>query len=306
MGDGSAPGRPDGRAVRLAIASGKGGTGKTTLALNLALAIDQPVQLLDCDVEEPNCQLFLHADLDERDPVTVSVPRIDLGACTACGECGRVCQFHAIVSLKTTPLVFPDLCHGCGACVRICPEHAISEVARDIGILEIGGFESVRFIQGTLNVGHPMPVPVIRAVTRAASDALPAIIDCPPGTSCPMVAAVRESDAVILVTEPTPFGLHDLTLAVATIRQLGLPMGVVINRSGIGDDRVRDYCRAESIPLLLEIPDDRRVAEGYARGMLALDIVTGLGDQLRQLWRDATRLAAPAVVSSPAWNAVEA
>lgn len=306
MGNGPAACRPGGRSVRIAIASGKGGTGKTTLALNLALAIDQPVQLLDCDVEEPNCQLFLHADLEDRDAVTVPVPRIDLEACTACGECGRVCQFHAVVSLKTAPLVFPELCHGCGACVRVCPERAISEVAREIGTMEVGHFESVRLIQGTLNVGHPMPVPVIRAVTRAASDAAPAIIDCPPGTSCPMVAAVRASDAVILVTEPTPFGLHDLALAVATIRQLGLPMGVVVNRAGIGHDRVRNYCREESIPLLLEIPDDRRVAEGYARGILALDIVTGLGDQLKRLWDDATRLAASPALSTAAWNAVEA
>lgn len=250
----------------IAIASGKGGTGKTTLAVALALSAPGPVQLLDCDVEEPNCHIFLRSHVARRESVGIPVPFVDEAKCTGCGECGAFCQWHAIVSLKTKPLVFPELCHGCGGCARVCPAGAIEEVEREIGVVEVGSRGGVRFVQGRLGVGHPMSPPLIRAVKGRALRDRTTVIDCPPGTSCPVITAVRGSDYVLLVTEPTPFGLHDLTLAVETVRRLGLPFGVIVNRASAGDDGVDRYCAAEGIGVLLRIPDERRIAEAYSRG----------------------------------------
>jgi len=269
--------------ITVAVASGKGGTGKTTVAVALALSAPKPVRLLDCDVEEPNCHIFLKPRIDRRESVGIPVPVVDEGKCTACGECGRICQYGAIVSLKTKPLVFPELCHGCGGCAKVCPASAIREVEREIGVVEVGVRNGVAFVQGRLNIGHPMSPPLIRAVKRhAAKDGL-TIIDCPPGTSCPVVAAVRGSDFVLLVTEPTPFGLHDLKLAVETVRQLGVPFGVIVNRADAGDDRVDRYCLSEGIAVLLRISDERRIAEAYSRGESILQALPVLREAFRRL-----------------------
>jgi MinD superfamily P-loop ATPase len=255
----------------LGVASGKGGTGKTTVAVNLARAFGSPVQLLDCDVEEPNDHLFLMGPVREQEIVTIPLPQVDASLCDACGECSRFCQYNAIVSLTTTPIVFPELCHGCGGCALVCPQGAIRETERRIGVVETVESENVTLIQGRLDVGVAMAPPLIRAAKSRMRQETPAILDAPPGTACPVIAALRGTDFVALVTEPTPFGLHDLTLAVEMVRELRIPFGVVVNRVGMGDDRVHVFCRREEIPLLLEIPDDRRIAEAYSRGSLIID-----------------------------------
>ncbi len=255
----------------LAIASGKGGTGKTTVSVNLARALGCDVRLLDCDVEEPNDHLFLKGSRAREEIVTIPIPQVDESLCDGCGECGRACQYHAIVSFGAKPLVFPEMCHGCGGCARVCPRKAIREVERRIGVIETDRAGNITLIQGRLDVGEAMAPPLIRAVKAHLQNGLPAILDAPPGTSCPVIAAIRGADLVLLVTEPTPFGLHDLRLAVEMVRALGIPFGVVVNRVGIGDDRVHVYCREGKIPVLLEIPDDRRIAESYSRGELIVE-----------------------------------
>lgn len=255
----------------VAVASGKGGTGKTTVSLNLAKVWPGPVQLLDCDVEEPNCHLFLQGQPVEEKPVALLIPQVDGSLCDGCGECSRFCQYHAIAAAKTTALVFPDLCHACGGCKLVCPCGAIREVDKRIGTVSVTQSGAIRLIQGKLDVGVATSPPLIRAVKDRLRADQPAILDAPPGTSCPVVAAVRGADLVVLVTEPTPFGLHDLTLAVDTMRELKLPFGVVVNRVGAGDGRVQAYCQRQGIDVLLEIPDDRRIAETYARGALIAD-----------------------------------
>ena len=256
----------------IAIASGKGGTGKTTVATNLALSVNEGnVWLLDCDVEEPNCHIFLNPKIERTKKVRVFTPVVNEEKCTACGECGKLCQYSAIVSLKTKPLVFPGLCHGCRGCMLVCPEGAISEGYREVGVVEKGSVQKIDFVHGKLKVGEVMSPPLIRSVKKSvAGDGL-IIIDSPPGTSCPVIESIKESDYVVLVTEPTPFGLNDLRLAVDMVRELEIPFGVVINRADIGDAGVLDYCKSEEIPVLLEIPNDRRVAEAYSRGELMID-----------------------------------
>lgn len=261
--------------MKIAIASGKGGTGKTTVAVNLAriLSRREPVQYVDCDVEEPNGHLFLHPTLTYSAPVTIPVPEVDAERCTRCGACSRLCQYHAIAALPTFTMVFPELCHGCGGCLRVCPEGAIIEVGRPIGVVERGMAGAVAFVHGRLNVGEAMSPPLIRAVQTYADPHATVILDAPPGTSCPVIAAIRPCDVVVLVTEPTAFGLHDLTLAVEMVRALQRPMGVVINRADIGDDRVERYCAREGIPIWGRIPHDRRIAEAYSRGDMAVDVL---------------------------------
>lgn len=256
----------------LAIASGKGGTGKTTLAVNLAATIGGEVRLLDCDVEEPNAHLFLRPQVDGTQAACIPVPAIDRDKCTACGKCAEVCQFKAIAALKSKPLVFEELCHGCGGCARVCPAGAIQEKPREIGVVELGRACEAQWVQGRLNVGEAMAPPLIRAVKKHVGPNGLTIIDCPPGTSCPVITAMRGADFVILVTEPTPFGLHDLTLAVETVRRLGLPFGVVINRVGVGDERVESYCAREGIEILARIPESRQFAEAYSAGKLICEI----------------------------------
>jgi MinD superfamily P-loop ATPase len=260
----------------VAIASGKGGTGKTTVAANLAICLREPVSLIDCDVEEPNCHIFLRPDIHSHERVSLRFPIVDASLCDRCGECSRVCQFNAIVSLKTKPMVFPSLCHGCGGCVKACPKNAISEGTREIGTVEMGTGRHVQFAHGCLDVGQAMSPPLIRAVKSHSSNEGITIIDCPPGTSCPVIAAVRGSDYVILVTEPSPFGLYDLKLAVETVRKLDLDFGVVINRWISSNQLIADYCRSEQIPILMEIPDDPKAAMAYSRGQLVVEMVPEL------------------------------
>lgn len=253
--------------MKIAIASGKGGTGKTTVAVNLALASDQPVQLLDCDVEAPNAHLFLSGKPEPDIEVTRLVPVVDENRCDGCGQCGRFCRYHAIIVPTQVPMMFPELCHSCGGCSLICPQHAIHDEPQRIGVIRKRRHGQISLISGHLDIGISMVPPLIRRVKSQQARDITAILDAPPGTSCPVITTVTGADVVILVTEPTPFGLHDLALAVEMVKALGLPFGVVVNRMGIGDRRVHDYCRSHNIPVLLDIPDDRRIAELYAGGV---------------------------------------
>ena len=257
--------------MNVAIASGKGGTGKTTVSVNLAKVFGAEVQLLDCDVEEPNAHLFLQGEPQGEDVVNMLVPEVDESLCDGCGACGRFCEFNAIVSYGTAPLLFPELCHGCGGCTRVCPQGALHEVDKRIGVIQKAQAGNVSLIQGLLDIGVAMAPPLIGAVKKRQEDGVLTLLDAPPGTSCPVIATIKDVDFVVLVTEPTPFGLNDLTLAVAMVRELGLPFGVVVNRMGMGDDRVHRFCEQEDVEILMEIPEDRRIAEAYSRGELMVD-----------------------------------
>lgn len=275
----------------LAIASGKGGTGKTTVATNLArVAADRGTEVayLDCDVEEPNGHIFLKPEVVATSPVTVPVPVVDEQKCTACGDCAQICQYNAIALLGETVLVFENLCHGCGGCTMVCPAGAISEGAREVGVVEEGNARGIAFVHGRLRIGEAMSPPLIREVKKRIPSKGLAIIDSPPGTSCPVIQSVRGADFVALVTEPTPFGLHDLKLAVEMLRVLGLPFGVVVNRADTGDDAVFDYCSGQSIDILLRIPDDRRVAEAYSRGQLAAEALPEYAEMFASLLKRVT------------------
>jgi MinD superfamily P-loop ATPase len=253
----------------ISVASGKGGTGKTLVATSLALSLKDSdrVQLLDCDVEEPNAHVFVKPEITGSKGVYIQVPKVDETKCTYCGVCAEVCAYNAIAVINNHVLTFPQLCHGCGACSYLCPEKAISEENRETGVVEWGRTDGVSFAQGILNVGETMAPPAIRKVRKYASDDGTVIIDVPPGTSCPVVEAVKGSDFCILVTEPTPFGLNDLILAVETMKELNIPCGVVLNRAGVGDSGVEEYCQKENIPILLIIPLDTEIARLYSRGI---------------------------------------
>ena len=252
----------------IAVASGKGGTGKTTIAVNLALVQDQnKLQFLDCDVEEPNAHIFLKPALEHQETVSIPVPEIDENKCNFCGRCAEICAFNALVVLKENVMTFHELCHGCGGCAYFCPEKAITEVPRGIGVLEKGTAFGFDFLHGRLNPGEAMSPPLISAVkNKIDAGKQHVLIDAPPGTSCPAVTAVRGSDFCLLVTEPTPFGLNDLDLTVQVLKKLGLLAGVLINRADIGDKGVEEYCRRENIPILMQLPWDRELAVLYARG----------------------------------------
>ena len=272
----------------ISVASGKGGTGKTLVATSLALSLSDnyKVQLLDCDVEEPNANILLHLAVNQSQPVYIPIPKVDETKCTYCGKCAEVCAYNAIAVLKGKVLVFPELCHGCGACSYLCPESAITEEGREMGVVERGDSGNLELIQGKLNVGEAMAPPVIREVRKYIDPANIVIIDVPPGTSCPVVEAVKGSDFCLLVTEPTPFGLNDLSLAVEVVRKLGISCGVVINRVGIGGEEVERYCHREGIPILLRIPLDRNIAMFYSQGIPLIEGVPRWREELLRLFQD--------------------
>jgi MinD superfamily P-loop ATPase len=250
----------------VSIASGKGGTGKTSVAVNMALSIGN-VQLLDCDVEEPNVHLFLHPDINRVEPVYILVPVVNEELCDHCGKCAEFCRYNAIFVSSERVLIFPELCHSCGGCVLVCPRKVITEEKHRIGTLKSGSAGDLELVYGELEIGEPMPVPVIKEVKRQIKKDRNVILDSPPGTSCPVIETVRGSDFCILVTEPTPFGLHDLKIMVQVLDGMRTPFGVVVNRAEIGDKKVYEYCREKNIAILLEIPYQRKIAELYSRGV---------------------------------------
>lgn len=280
----------------ISIASGKGGTGKTTVAANLANAIQEPATILDCDVEEPNAHLFLHPVLNGSEKVIAPVPEVDLDRCTRCKACMDICRFNAIAVVGRAVVTFPELCHSCGGCTAVCPEDAVTEAERVLGWVEkgMGTSPALTFVRGRLDVGQVMVPPIIRQVRTQAAPSGLTLIDAPPGTSCPVIAAMKDTDFVLLVTEPTPFGLHDLTLAVEAVRLLGIPHGLVINRAGMGDDRVHRYAAAEAIPVLMEIPFDKRIAAAYSRGEMITDCLPEYSEQFRNLLADIRQIVAAA------------
>ncbi len=262
----------------IAVASGKGGTGKTTVSTSLALSLaaqGREIAFLDCDVEAPNAHLFLKPDLREQRSVDLLIPQVNTEICTGHGRCAEVCQYHAIVRLGGSTLVFPELCHGCGSCTLECPEHAITERPEPLGTLEAGVTpQGISFGRGLLDVGEPMAVPVIKQLKKwlPPRDDQISVWDTPPGTSCPVVESIRGADYLVLVTEPTPFGLHDLKLAAQLATELSIPAGVVINRDGVGDARVDDFCGEAGIPILMRIPLDREIGAGIAQGQPLIEI----------------------------------
>jgi MinD superfamily P-loop ATPase len=274
----------------LSVASGKGGTGKTSVAVNMAISI-RNVQLLDCDVEEPNAHLLLHPKTISEESVYTLIPCINEELCDHCGKCANFCQYNAIFVTTKKVLIFPELCHGCGGCLLVCPKGAIGEGKHRIGVLKRGYKGDLELVYGELEVSEPMATPLIRQVKRLINKSKNVILDAPPGTSCPMIETVKGSDFCILVTEPTPFGLHDLKITVQVLNDMAVPFGVIVNRAGIGDRKVYDYCNDKSIPILLEIPYERRIAELYSKGIPFSLEMTEYREKFQKLFNDVKKLA---------------
>lgn len=271
----------------VAVASGKGGTGKTTVAASLAAVWSQPPAAVDLDVEEPNLHLFLNPTIVGRQSAELQVPEIVTSRCTHCGACSQLCQFKAIAVMGEVALSFPEMCHGCGGCFRVCPEKALRPASRELGEVSWGSGGGALFLMGRLRVGEAMSPPLMRAVKAKLIELtrnrpMDVIIDAPPGVSCPAVNAVMDSDVILLVTEPTPFGRYDLNLAREAFAPMGKPMGVVVNRSGLGDRALIDYCRDNGLEILAEIPYSRKIAEAYSRGR----IISDTGDSYRRLFQN--------------------
>ena len=272
--------------MKIAVASGKGGTGKTFVSTSLALIAKNNVQFLDCDVEEPNGHIFLNPDLVGSEQCTVNVPRIIEEKCTFCGKCRDICRFNAITLFAKNIMVFPEMCHSCLGCFLVCQDNAIVKDERDVGIVEYGQAGTVDFVHGRLRVGEAMAIPLLKAVKKKAKPDYLVIIDAPPGTSCPFVTTVTDADYVILVTEPTPFGLYDLQLAVEVLHAMDKPHGVIVNKDNLGDNKVEQWCKDAGIPVLMKIPFERRLAEGYAYGENLVDLNPDLRQPLWNLIRE--------------------
>ena len=278
--------------MKIAVASGKGGTGKTTVAVCLALSSRQPVTFVDCDVEEPNSHIFLRPEIEGSRKFHLPVPGIDENRCSYCGKCRDICRFNAITVFGKTIMTFPDMCHSCGGCFLVCEQDAVLEERRNIGVIEWGKAGEIDFFQGKLRIGEAMSSPLIKEVKKEALSEKRkglTILDAPPGTSCPVIKTVRDTDFVILVTEPTPFGLHDLKLAASTISTLGIPMGVVINKSGVGDHGVENWCRDQGLPVLMNIPFSREAARAYAKGIPIVEAGHGLKEKFNELIEEISR-----------------
>jgi MinD superfamily P-loop ATPase len=276
----------------VAVASGKGGTGKTTFAVNLAESLAENVCYMDADVEEPNGHIFLKPQMSGRVDVRVMIPAVDKKLCSGCGRCSEVCRFNALIVIKKDVMLFPELCHGCGACILACPEKAISEEGRVIGEINVGSAAAVSFTEGRLNEGEAKSPPLIKALHKYIDRDKIQIIDVSPGSSCPVIEGVRQSDFVVLVAEPTPFGLHDLILAVEMVKRLGLPHGVVINRANLGDDAVERYCRQEGIPVLMRIPFSRKIAYLCSEGRLLAREAPAIKKDFLRCWEQITSILA--------------
>ena len=260
--------------MKIAVLSGKGGTGKTTVAASLAKTV-KPCMYLDCDVEEPNGYIFLKPDFTESVPVYVSTPVVNTELCNGCGDCARACRFNAIAVVRGNVIIFPELCHHCGACLIVCKTGALNEAERQIGIVNIDATRNI--LQGKLDIGEMITIPVIQKIKRYMRSDIPAVLDCSPGASCTVVQTIEGCDYCLLVTEPTPFGLHDLRIAVSLVRKMGLPFGVVLNKATDEADLTKKYCEREGIEILLEIPYSRTIAEAYSKGILPVD-----GNDLRR------------------------
>ncbi len=276
--------------MQIAVASGKGGTGKTTLATSLALspAGQQDVWYLDCDVEAPNGHLFLKPALDQQTPAVILIPQVEQERCTLCGKCVEVCPFHALAKIGSSILVFPQLCHGCGSCTWNCPEQAITEIPHPIGMLESGITpDGIHFARGLLTISEPMPTPIIRQLKRQhpAGPGAVTILDAPPGASCAVVETLRGADYVLLVTEPTPFGLHDLRQMLAIVQEMNIPAGIVINRDGIGDDQAEKFLAQSRLPIWMRIPFETSIATGIAAGIPLIDILPEYRPRLQVLFQ---------------------
>jgi MinD superfamily P-loop ATPase len=282
----------------IAIASGKGGTGKTTIATNLAMSVEgEGITLVDCDVEEPNAHLFINPFIQHKWKQYAYVPNVDLSKCTFCGKCTEICQFNAIMTIKDSVLVFPELCHGCKGCEFVCPDNAISSGQKEIGEISEGYRDGIRFVSGVLRIGEAMAPPLIKQVKRSGNKNVfinaksrNMILDAPPGTSCPVVEVVKDADYVILVTEPTPFGLYDLKLAVEMVRYLKKPFGLIINRSTIGNRDVWEYCKKEDITILMEIPDDTDIAKAYSKGEMMVNIYPEYKSKFKEMFSEIEKM----------------